>query len=278
MTVQTFNPSDLSQSAANWAVAQRSVAAFAPHAQASPNMTIMVDQGFLLHGATLTEVGPQTTAVFDVPADRRVDRVVIDRTTGAVSVVAGTNGSVTPPAIPAGKLPVARVLLLSATTQITNADIVDERALCDLSPSPATQSVVARATLGGTAQSGLASGVYTKINLNTADINTGGGFDIAASRFQPTMAGNYLVFIQTVMNMTAANKTLTVAVRKNGTQMANFGQVAPSATYIASAVTEIVALNGSTDYVEMFVAHDNSGSSSVSGSGNQTYMLATLLP
>lgn len=277
MTVQTFNPSDLSQSAANWAVAQRSVAAFAPHAQASPNMTIMVDQGFLLHGATLTEVGPQTTAVFDVPADRRVDRVVIDRTTGAVSVVAGTNGSVTPPAIPAGKLPVARVLLLSATTQITNADIVDERALCDLSPSPATQSVVARATLGGTAQSGLASGVYTKINLNTADINTGDGFDIAASRFQPTVAGNYLIYVQALMNM-GAGKNLTVAVRKNGAQFANYETVSPTAAYASCGATEIVALNGSTDYVEMFVSHNNGSSSSVSGSGNQTYMLATLLP
>lgn len=36
MPVQTFNPTDLPQSAANWVVAQRIVGPFAPHAQSVP--------------------------------------------------------------------------------------------------------------------------------------------------------------------------------------------------------------------------------------------------
>lgn len=59
MSVQTFNPSDIPQGTANWAVAQRVVGAFAPHAQVTPNMTVAIDPGFLLTGTTLTEVNAQ---------------------------------------------------------------------------------------------------------------------------------------------------------------------------------------------------------------------------
>lgn len=68
MTVSTFNPSGLSQSDANWPVAQRVVGAFAPHAQAAPNLTVALDQGFLLNGTTLTEVDPQAVGPFTPPA------------------------------------------------------------------------------------------------------------------------------------------------------------------------------------------------------------------
>ncbi|MDQ2105360.1 hypothetical protein [Azospirillum isscasi] len=54
MPVQTFNPTDLSRSATNWAVAQRIVGPFAPHAQVSPDLTIALDPGHLLNGTTLT--------------------------------------------------------------------------------------------------------------------------------------------------------------------------------------------------------------------------------
>lgn len=38
MAVQTFNPTDPSQSATNWVVAQRLVGLFAPHAPVTPNL------------------------------------------------------------------------------------------------------------------------------------------------------------------------------------------------------------------------------------------------
>lgn len=111
-------------------VAKRLNIAFAPHEQSTPNMTVRLDAGFIFTSAgALTEVAAQSSATITAPVTNpRIDRIVIDKVTGAVSVVAGTEAaSPTPPAIPTGKLPVAQVLLQTSTTTITNQIITDER-------------------------------------------------------------------------------------------------------------------------------------------------------
>ena len=103
---------------------------FAAHESDPQAMTVDLDAGWILAGLTLTEKAVQTTATIIAPTtDPRIDRVVIDDTTGTVSVITGTEAaSPTPPAITAGKLPVAQVALVVSQTQILNADITDERA------------------------------------------------------------------------------------------------------------------------------------------------------
>lgn len=110
-------------------VVKRLAAAFAPHQTATPAMTVTLDAGFIWNGTTLTTVAQQTTGTITAPAGNpRIDRVVIDNGTGAVSVVTGTPaGSPTAPAIPSGKSPVAQVLLQTSSTTITNSMITDER-------------------------------------------------------------------------------------------------------------------------------------------------------
>jgi hypothetical protein len=118
---------------AGFAVADRLAWAFAPHQQdqgsPAPDMTVRVDAGALLSGVTLIEVAAQSTGTIAAPSvDPRIDRVVIDAATGAVSVATGTEAaSPSPPAIPTGKLPVARVALSVGQTEIVNSDITDER-------------------------------------------------------------------------------------------------------------------------------------------------------
>ena len=103
--------------------------AFAPHEQASPDMTVRLDAGVVWDGATLTEVAAQSTGTITAPASNpRIDLVVIDQVTGAVSVVTGTEDpSPTAPAPGTGKAPVAEVALATATTAITNSLITDRR-------------------------------------------------------------------------------------------------------------------------------------------------------
>lgn len=137
MPVQTFSTSELPSGATNWQVARRLVGAFAPHAQAMPDMSVQLDAGHLLNGTVLTEVLSQTVGPFALPLGRRVDRIVIDRSTGAASVVTGAEGSPLPPAIPAGMFPVARVRLSADMTAVTNERIDDERALSDLATAAA---------------------------------------------------------------------------------------------------------------------------------------------
>ncbi len=109
----------------------RTAAAFAPSAQDTPDMTVRVEGGAIFSGTTLTEVAAQNTGIITAPTTNpRIDRVVIDRLTGVAAVVTGTPAATpTPPAIPAGKLPVAQVLLTVGMTAITNAAITDERQL-----------------------------------------------------------------------------------------------------------------------------------------------------
>ena len=142
---------------ADWAVAARLVDNFAPRAQATPNMTVALDAGHLFNGAALTEVAVQSTGTIAAPiSNPRIDRVVVDRVSGAVSIVTGTEAaSPVPPAIPAGKAPVVQVLLQTSSTAIANSMLTDERDLASL---------------------GLASGAYTAVGTAAAqNVGTAAG-------------------------------------------------------------------------------------------------------
>lgn len=156
MPVQTFSTCESPSGATNWQVARRLVGAFAPHAQIVPDMSVQLDAGHLLNGTVLTEVLTQTVGPFALPLVKRVDRIVIDRGTGAASVVSGTEGSMTPAAIPVGCFPVARVRLFGDMIAIGNEQIDDERVLCDLATAasvpPASETVPGVAELATQAE------------------------------------------------------------------------------------------------------------------------------
>ncbi len=162
---------------ADWAVAARLIDNFAPHAQATPNMTVVLDAGHLFNGTALVEVAAQSTGTIAAPVSNpRIDRVVVDRGSGAVSVVTGTEAaSPLPPAIPAGKAPVAQVLLQTTSTAIGNSMLTDERALGAL---------------------GLASGAYTTVGTAaTQNVGTAAGdvVQLDSSARLPAVDGSQLI-------------------------------------------------------------------------------------
>lgn len=110
-------------------VFERIAGAFAPHEQSAPNMTVRLDAGYVFSVPTLTEVAAQSSATMVAPTTNpRIDRIVVDAVTGAVSVVTGVQGaSPVAPAIPANKVPVAQVLLQTSSTVISNGMLTDER-------------------------------------------------------------------------------------------------------------------------------------------------------
>jgi hypothetical protein len=138
MTVATFSQNDFTADDpatykakldGNVSVLAGIAAQFAAHEVTTPNMTVKVDAGALLVNGALVTQAQQTTGTITAPVTHpRIDRIVIDATTGAISVVTGTPGaSPSAPAIPAGKLPCAQVLLQTSSTVITNSMITDER-------------------------------------------------------------------------------------------------------------------------------------------------------
>jgi hypothetical protein len=273
MAVQTFNPTDLSQSATNWAVAQRIVGPFAPHAQVTPNLTLALDPGFLLSGTTLTEVNAQNVGPFAPPSSGfRIDRVVIDRSTGAASIVTGAANSLTPPAIPTGKLPIARVMLQATTDAITNAVIVDERALFDLTPDSAGGAFYAHKN--GTNQT-IPSASWIKVTFGTVSFNTGSGFDTGNSFFKPSVPGFYRISAALNVSGIPDNTMIGVGLAKNGTLTdRTFMPVRAAAgnTNGTISVDSILDLNGSSDYVEIQGYQGNTSSATITGAVGSTWV------
>ncbi len=88
-----------------------------------------------------------------------------------------------------------------------------------------------------------------KVNFQVEDFDTANAF--AASRFQPSVAGYYQV--NAALSAATSSAYLVAAIFKNGTVYAqgNFDSVAATTGHI-STVSDIVYLNGSTDYVEIW--------------------------
>lgn len=104
---------------------------FNAHAQTTPDMTVRVDAGriFAKGTASFTEVAAQSTGTITAPVSNpRKDIVYIDALTGTVGVATGAEAaSPSDPAVPAGKIAIARVTLATSTTSITNQIIEDLR-------------------------------------------------------------------------------------------------------------------------------------------------------
>ena len=141
---------------AGFAVLDRLAWAFAPPEQATPDMTVRLDAGAVFDGTTLTEVVAQNTGTITAPSTNpRIDRVVIDRGTGAVSVITGSEApSPSPPAITAGKIPVAQIALIVSQSSIINADITDERDFTNLGTGTGANQIPTNADVVGGVEAG----------------------------------------------------------------------------------------------------------------------------
>lgn len=131
-------------------VGQRILDNFAPRAQDTPNMTVLLDAGHIYADGVLTEVAAQSSATIVAPgSNSRIDRIVIDNITGAISVITGVaSGSPAVPALSYGKTPIAQVLTTSSSVTITNSMITDERDFSSLGQPDAmpTNSIASAAT------------------------------------------------------------------------------------------------------------------------------------
>ena len=269
---QTFTLAGDAWQTANWQVAQRMAAPFAPHPQSPANMTVVVDPGALLKSGVLVETGTQSTATLTRPSSVRVDRIVIDRGTGLISVVSGTDGSMAPPALPANSFPCARVFLTSTMPAITADAIFDERVLADAAATAATP--VACRAVRTTDQTGIVNGSLQKVLFNDAPINVGGGFDTTNNWFKPTVAGYYSVFLQCAFTLSAGNVQLNAAIYKTGSTVSR-AEYGPGANSMqAVAVSDLIYLNGTSDYLEFYTAQASGGTLSLMGGSTYTYMTA----
>ena len=113
----------------------------------------------------------------------------------------------------------------------------------DLGPNVAGNGPVFRAW-ANIAQS--ITSAFVKLLFQVEDFDVGGGFDLPNSKFQPNVAGYYL--IRASMRMATASNPISCLVYKNG---ALYEYSATSVGSLISSVS-LVYLNGTTDYVEIY--------------------------
>lgn len=159
--------------------AARILAAFTPKgsfvvSEKNPRtLGVEIASGFLNDGVNLTYVAPQSTTNLTPPVSNpRYDLIVIDAKTGAYSIVQGTeNASPSLPAVPAGKLPLASVLMQTTTTEVVYKTMIN-----DLRALPQTGGPIGVETSIASASStnlGSISGRYANITGTTTITNFG---------------------------------------------------------------------------------------------------------
>lgn len=113
-----------------------------------------------------------------------------------------------------------------------------------------------------TQQTGVTANTWTKVNLTTEIFDTNNNF--ASSRFTPTVAGYYQ--INGTVTLTGGNSAYYVqaGIYKNGSSVSSGSAVVGNGSFYPQSTCGVtVYLNGSTDYVELYVFGSAGGAFSV---------------
>lgn len=112
-------------------------------------------------------------------------------------------------------------------------------------------------------QTGLASNTYTKCNFQVEEYDTNNNF--ASSRFTPTVAGYYQVNWGADILITGGGSGFIAALYQNGSlYRESNGLFSGSATELQVTGSTLIYMNGSTDYLEVYVR-------ATGGSARQTF-------
>jgi hypothetical protein len=91
----------------------------------------------------------------------------------------------------------------------------------------------------------------TKVSLGTKNFDTNNNFDTTLSRFTPIVAGYYQ--INCAVYIFSAPTDLHVQIYKNGSPCCMGSN--PFGRNTSSVVSDIIYMNGTTDYIEMYAYH-----------------------
>lgn len=248
---------------------------FQAHAQATPDMTVRVEKGYLWNGpgSKVTSVAAQSSGTITAPVSNpRIDAIVIDVTAGAVAVVGGSEAaSPSAPAIASNQIPLAFVTLGTGTSAITNSNLADARPthFGDVgSGSSGLSSVAADTTpqLGGnldvsgneilsTSNSNLALHSDNDLNITLGDAagsNKISVKDSASNEVASVNSDGDAVFVTVTANTIGlASGTSINEFSTDGTLAGNSDNAAPTEkavkTYVdANAGGPVVVLNSQT--------------------------------
>lgn len=116
----------------------------------------------------------------------------------------------------------------------------------------------------------ISSSVDTKLTFDLEEFDASSCYDTSTSRFTPNVAGYYQVNFQCDMGGISTTAGI-MNIRINGTQVKRSqGVIGPSMSEQYLAGSALVYMNGTTDYLEVYVYGAASGSITIYG-GSITY-------
>ena len=187
--------------------------------------------------------------------------VIAGNTSGSITLAAPDVAGTTTLTLPA----TSGTVLTSASTTMP-AGSVNQAALAT---NVAGNGPAFRAIAGG-AQT-VSSATYTKATL-TEDFDTNSNF--ASSRFTPTVAGYYQINATLAITASTTLTSLAVAIYKNGSFYVFTNSPASSSGSGSVSCPNLIYLNGSTDYLELYVRPVGTGTLTVLGETNFSGFLA----
>jgi hypothetical protein len=115
---------------------------------------------------------------------------------------------------------------------------------------------------------------WTKVTYDTEEFDTNSNF--ASNRFTPTVAGYYQINACIAQDASGTNPTYSgIAIYLNGSAIkTNYIGTGPVA--IASVVSTIVSMNGSTDYIEIY-GFNQSATARFKGGQASTYCSGAMI-
>lgn len=120
---------------------------------------------------------------------------------------------------------------------------------------------------------GLGLGAWTKVVLDVEQFDTNSNF--ASNRFTPTVAGYYQINAVLQFFATSGLTVNAAAIYKNGS-IVTYTNCSSAASFGSAAVSSIIQMNGTTDYIE-FYAYIVSGVSVGVSSGASTVCSSSLV-
>lgn len=128
----------------------------------------------------------------------------------------------------------------------------------------------------GSALQSIPHNTQTKVQFNLEEFDTAGAYDTTNFRFQPLIPGHYQINGNVLFGSTATTTINGLSIFKNGALLRNGGNVYGGSSGVVCTVSSVVYLNGSTDYLELFVYHNN-GSAVNCGGNNTAYTFSGFL-
>jgi len=127
-----------------------------------------------------------------------------------------------------------------------------------------------RAYKSGSSTTSVTTSTFTKIILDTEDFDTASCFDSTTNyRFTPNKAGYYLIIGSVFTNWTGSQYTnSTVGIYKNGSIYARNQHYVSGTDYGSLNVKDILYMNGTTDYAELYYISNATGPTYDQGSTN----------